>query len=597
MSTIHAGVLTMAAQQLAWSLWLWLAAAGAATTDSRVSLAPSDWHLSTVDRADADDLRAALLAWHEAWVARDAKACAALLSVDAVRAVQSQGDPEVGRRGVLAALPREWAALEQDDSGGSALTVVLRDVRVQIAGDAALLRYYTEVSGGTRWEFEDLIAFSALWRREADGEWRQAFQADAANLDVDIDSGAPGRANFSYDYALPVQDLARAVRFYTLLLGSPEAVEAGIAVFQLNGSRLYLDSTGQAPGATPIAGLPNGWPLVYAADPARARQRARAAGVEFVGGEQSFAGQRVRYAFDPAGNLLALASAVPAPARAVAELEVAAPVAGKNVPQAIIDSHAVFARAWLDGDIDRVAEQLDTGVALLDAARTRTRGWLTKAAAVRQGLVASMPTPESPDGQASALRLAPPVTLRVGPWLAWSGRRTLVGAAPWQRQAHALQSLVFDARSAKIVQLVNAATPRVSALALDFDYAGLPATAEQWDEAAHALRAFTGARDSYQDEGWLGLWGERAVLGLFEAEVDSDGLPRDHAASAYLSLWVSDVNAALRFARAAGADLPVVPAINDRAGIDRNPGYQQVYLSDSEGNGIVLTEYTGRRNR
>ena len=167
------------------------------------------------------------------------------------------------------------------------------------------------------------------------------------------------------------------------------------------------------------------------------------------------------------------------------------------------------------------------------------------------------------------------------------------GAPPWQRRAHALQTLVVGAGE-RIEVLLLAERSGPTALALAFDYAGIPATAAGWNRAARALRALTGAQSSYTDEGWLGLWGERAVLGLYEADPAIDHLPRRRAASTYRSLWVRDLEGALEVALRAGAELPVVPAINTRAGIDHNPGYRQVYLSDSEGNGLVLTEYTGR---
>jgi hypothetical protein len=36
----------------------------------------------------------------------------------------------------------------------------------------------------------------------------------------------------------------------------------------------------------------------------------------------------------------------------------------------------------------------------------------------------------------------------------------------------------------------------------------------------------------------------------------------------------------------------VVPAIVERAGIDTQPGYRQILATDSEGNLLLLTEYT-----
>jgi len=43
-----------------------------------------------------------------------------------------------------------------------------------------------------------------------------------------------------------------------------------------------------------------------------------------------------------------------------------------------------------------------------------------------------------------------------------------------------------------------------------------------------------------------------------------------------------------------GSAFPVHPSINNRAGLDLQPGYIQVLSTDSEGNLLLFTEYTGR---
>jgi hypothetical protein len=139
--------------------------------------------------------------------------------------------------------------------------------------------------------------------------------------------------------------------------------------------------------------------------------------------------------------------------------------------------------------------------------------------------------------------------------------------------------------------------PTYPALALDFDYGALPVATPEWEQAGKAMSALTGGAAMYRDDAWLGFWGSRAVLGLFGADPSVDRIPRHREASSYLSLWVSDVKKAVEFAKQAGATLPVIPSINVESGIDVEPGYKQVYLTDSEGNGLVLTEYVGRKKR
>lgn len=60
-----------------------------------------------------------------------------------------------------------------------------------------------------------------------------------------------------------------------------------------------------------------------------------------------------------------------------------------------------------------------------------------------------------------------------------------------------------------------------------------------------------------------------------------------------MSFWVDSANQSYAYLVAQGATFPRIPAINDVSGIDDQPGYRQILATDSEGNGVLLTEYTG----
>lgn len=555
----------------------------------RVRLADADWHVAR-DAGPNAKLRAALLRWYTAWLSRDLRACHAVLDPDVLRAMPDVPEVQSGREAVLAGLPREWSAFEQTAAGDSALTFVLRDVRAQREGDAALLHFHASITGGTRWTFEDASGHAVLFRRSGpDGDWRLVFETAAMGITLDREGTdrAQDDGGFAYDYAMPVRDLARAMRFYQPLLGAPEAVVGKVAAYQLNGSRLFLDGSGAAPASAPRRGLPNGWPIVIAHDPQRAQEAAEAAGLAFADAPQNFGGHRVRFGFEPGGNLIALALA-PVPARHETRqaLQIAAALMGRTPPAALAQAERALHADGFGGDAATLQSPLAPRAAVLDASQPQASGW-SQGRPAADLLAAALP-------RNGKVRLSAAHIVSAGPWWVFVRQRTTVGPAPWNRQAQALHALVYDSRTARVALSLTAAAARPTALAIDFDYAGIPATAEQWSMAAAALRGLTGDPETYTDTDWLGLWGDRAVLGLFTADPDVDGMPRPQAASTYLSLWVSDINAALAYARNAGASLPVVPAINEQAGIDRQPGYAQVYLSDSEGNGLVLTEYSGR---
>ncbi|MCB1190737.1 MAG: hypothetical protein H7A23_11410 [Leptospiraceae bacterium] len=44
-----------------------------------------------------------------------------------------------------------------------------------------------------------------------------------------------------------------------------------------------------------------------------------------------------------------------------------------------------------------------------------------------------------------------------------------------------------------------------------------------------------------------------------------------------------------------GVNFPLIGAVNDKQGIDIQPGYKQVVSTDSEGNLVIFSEYSGKR--
>ncbi len=67
--------------------------------------------------------------------------------------------------------------------------------------------------------------------------------------------------------------------------------------------------------------------------------------------------------------------------------------------------------------------------------------------------------------------------------------------------------------------------------------------------------------------------------------------PYPHRNNGYADLSVRSVDEVLRLLKESGAELPHVPGINNQAGIDPQPGYNQVLTIDTEGNLIKFNEY------
>ena len=98
----------------------------------------------------------------------------------------------------------------------------------------------------------------------------------------------------------------------------------------------------------------------------------------------------------------------------------------------------------------------------------------------------------------------------------------------------------------------------------------------------------------YQDVSYRGWWTRDSVFGIYRVGEWSPELLRPGQANGYVSFWVRSVDATLRqYLRRQGSEFPLLPAINDRRGIDRQPGYTQLVSTDSEGNVVLFSEYPG----
>ncbi len=582
--------------------------AAAKETES-VRLPKQEWYFISQDnQEESENLREAVIDWQKAWTQRDVKACRRLLTEHVLIVSQNQAQILSGREAVMKALPKEWEYYETDDHGASALQSTLRRVNVEMQGNAALIHYYMDVTGGNRWSFEDTAAFTQIFvRNEIENTWQLAFSADVWNLDYDTESGKAGQPVFAYDYAMPVQDLARAVKFYQPLLGDPEALTKNLAVFEVKESRLYLVTREISDELTQLrAGLPNGWAILTPPNFEQARENGEKQGVKFIGTPQDFGGLKVLYGYEPSGNLIALARS-PTDTTIVKrpELHIAETLSGDKLPAAIATADNHLWTTWLKGETDDFLQQCTSNIVLLDATRTRTQGWASGQKNVRKRLLNTFGNNDLDNAKTAwqtrhpfaKLNLTEGHTRRVGAWVVIARHSSGIGATPWQRRSEALDTRIFETESAQLTIALTVSAAPARGIALEFDYAGIPATKAGWKATDKALQALTGNAANYHDEQWKGFWGERAVLGMFETELQTDKMPRNQEASTYLSLLVSKLETAMTHLKSTGAKFPIIPAINDKAGISKYAGYNQVLFTDSEGNGVVLTEYTGRSKR
>ena len=123
----------------------------------------------------------------------------------------------------------------------------------------------------------------------------------------------------------------------------------------------------------------------------------------------------------------------------------------------------------------------------------------------------------------------------------------------------------------------------------ELDYTGYPVT--DLEAGEHFYSKVLGLGKPYEDTDYWGWWSNFGVFGIYLTNPEEDQLPKPARCNGYVSFWVSSAKEAQAYAAKHGSSFPVIGAINSQAGITKEPGYTQLYTTDSEGNGLLFTQY------
>lgn len=524
---------------------------------------------------------AAIVSYWDRWLHLDTAGCTALLADDVTRNSQRAPHRQQGRARVVADLPLEWSAFERP-GGIIHERERIRKAEIRVHGTSATALYWMQANGGARWSYDDLGLVFQAFEKGADGRWRIVHQVDSWSLDYDVDEGTPGTDTFSFDYVYPVDDLARATGFYRALLGPPEHVGRDGTVFNVKGQRFVLALSSEGSRVRPD--LPNGHAVFHVPDVLAARRRLSAHGIRFVGGIRRLGADLALTALDPAGNVLVLQQRSFTSARRTVPVR----VDGQPPPavRAVVDP---FMRA----DATSLRRALAADAVWFDDRVTRVRGLEKGSAAIARALPSVYWS--HIDRDVSGLLATAAVTdLRVRPVggaRLFTYRLALVGTGPHPYEDHANVSQLVRGDRTEIM-FISADHAR-DAMVLELDYAAAP-----FAKLAEAETFYTTVMrmgQPYRDEGWRGWWSDHAVYGAYRTVPSRDGIPVAGRSNGYMSFWVRSAEETFRLLQSRGCRFPVIEAITQHAGIDDEPGYRQLYATDSEGNGVVFTEYTGRR--
>ena len=526
----------------------------------------------------------------DAYLHQNRDAMAEFFADDAIRISQRAEGRQVGGD-ILQTFPQEWSAFERPN-GLIAEVMTLRNVELEQNGDYASAFYWVEIEGGALWSYEDLgWVFQAF---EQDGsDWKILYQVESWNLDVDMDTLSPGEETFSFDFVYPVEDLDRALAFYTPILGEPEFVTDERASFNMRGAHFWLDTDWLEDYAWLEPPLPGGYAIFYVDDLEAWRDTLIDDDTAtFVAGtDRTFlrrGSDRYAIVLDPSQNVFVMMQ------RNFNASQSGEPqIDGLDGADPLIANTRAVTTAWASTDVETLAGYLTPSTRWLDDTRTRIQGVHQGRAAIGEALESVYWTKydANANGLLVDLTASDVQVIPFGRGAIVSYAMTLEGTGFHGFRDTAFVTALFSSPTT-LDGLFITADNATAAMALELDYTGTPQL--DLEEAETFYTEVMELGTPYTDDEWYGYWSNNGVFGLYTADPDVDDLPQEERSNSYISFWVNSAEDTYAYLQEQDVDFPIIPAINERAGVDPNPGYTQVFATDSEGNGVIFTEYTGR---
>ena len=526
---------------------------------------------------------------HRAWLAQDAAALVDLIAIDAVR-VQTRSGLNQGADAIVAALAMEWEPYERPE-GIVAQTFLVNNVQLDVRGDYATASYWIEAHGGARWEFDERQLGLDIYRR-TQSSWELLFHA---NTEARRYARADQADLLEMEFVYPAQDIARALAFYEPLLGKPERESATRISYSLGRTRFHLDSARLGGSVEPVEGYPNGYAEFIVGDLEGLMMRLRSAGVS-VRAVEDTVGRPMALVHDPDGNVLLVRQ------RAVVEDSTVPPAltlasdAPGEIPQAMVERQwRAFLTMDSDGFVDdmsprsRWAFATDRSPTVAYEGIDEIREGLTSVWSEFDRGIAGLPV--QADIGAPVVQLLDGIIT-----VCYEYRLSGLGALGFEQRGVAAHLLERRDRDWSIKASFISTLPNIERPILSLDYTGYPVTRLPRDRVGRTERFYTNTLrlgSPYPDWGYRGWWTPGSVFGVYRARGLSPELLRPNRSNGYVSFWVRSAREMYKYLQARESAFPLLPAINDRRGIDRQPGYIQIVSTDSEGNLVLFTEYPG----
>jgi len=569
----------------------------------KIATNPKDWGkvdfdasqlTSTVaEQEEAQAVRQSIRKIWKAWIQQDTESYRAQVAEDVTLISQQVGKRADGHKEVVAVLVEEWNAYERP-AGAIAMKISIKQCELEIADKVAKVQYWMVIDGGSRWGFKDLVLVCQFFRKES-GRWKLSYHTDSWGLSYNLREKKTGTRTFDFDYVYPVQDLARAVRFYTPLLGKPEVVTRTRATFMLEGPRFHLDTSTLGGHAEVQAKFPCGYAVFYTADLETELKRLNKSTMTLVQGIEKWGSDPYIICEDPAENIFVIMQKTPDALRT--KNQQAPTITIHNEP-ADSSKHTNDLKkimdGWLTMDLGALNKYIGAQSSWFDDSRSKVNGIAVGSQAIANVLKKDWETfDRSTAGLAADLEITSVAEKSLGKWNVLCCYRRLTGKGnhPFQETAWVSQVFEDDVPSPKLVSSYTVRANSTNAPVKELDYTGYPVSSLRSAEKFYTEVLRLGK--PYRDSAYRGYWSNNSVFGIYTTRLKRDGLPRPHKTNGYVSFWINSAKETHAYLQKEGATFLKIPAINSRIGIDPQPGYTQILATDSEGNAVLFTEYPG----
>ena len=555
-----------------------------------VSFPPSGVASSNGSPTDTAALREVIVNTWERYLHVDGAGLRTYLADDCIRMSGDWGAGTVQRGGdtIAAQLETEAQASERP-TGVIAAEHAISNAELWFdpSGTAATAVYHDAVRSGYRWcDSNQGVVLQAFTKQG--GRWRMAHWTDSFHST--LGTNKLGNDSFKFDFSYPAADLDRAVDFYTPIIGAPESRAPGRAVFLLpRGWRFTIDARRLGGVARISPGLPNGWATVYVDDVAAQRKRLESEGMQFLGGSR----KALRKGPDP--YVVGLDEPDHNPF-VLMQRNYSTNGPHPSTPHGFTEETASaekIANAWLSMDTAAIDALYGKNGQLFDDTRVKTRGFEVGPDVSRALSSTYWPRYDrSSAGLSADLVAQGAVSRRFGERTIVSYLQDLTGTGQHPFHETALVTHMLGSDGRPLVSFTAASDSKAHTKVLGPDYIGYPTSDLLRTE--HFYQHTVGFGVPYLDQAYRGWWSDNgSVYGTYTAHPSIDGIPRPNLPSAYNSFWIRSAADTYQYLKQKGSSFPHVPAIAGHPGIQSYHGYNEVVATDSEGNLVIFTEYTG----